>query len=254
MVFNGILKLMPSRSRILYKVFCIKEFIGKNTRYLILNTRYRKSFGFTLIELLVVITLFGIVSTLITASYTTFERNQRIRNATQTLKNDLRLVQNKALAGDKGVSNVSGGDCTDFAKCCPNSYETSPGVFDTFSLVGWYVTLNTAQTSTYTYKGVCKNNRNGNETTFNPKTVTYPSGVALNTDGIKIGGNPQGGIVNILFKPLVTDVALYDDPDGVPPFTSPKTFSGDLVIELKGSQTSNLSTVTVRTTGEISGD
>src|SRR3990167_2041470 len=96
---------MPSRSSILYQVFFIKEFVEKNTRYLILNTRYRKSRGFTLIELLVVITLFAITSTLITASYTTFERNQRIRNAAQTLKNDLRLVQNKALAGDKGANS-----------------------------------------------------------------------------------------------------------------------------------------------------
>ena len=211
-----------------------------------------------MIEMLVVITLFGIVSTLVTASYVTFERNQRIRNATQTLKNDLRFAQNKALAGDKGVSNVSGGDCTDFTKCCPNSYETSPSVIDTFSLVGWYVTFDPAQTSTYTLTGACENNRTGGESPFGSKTVSYPSGVTINT--IKIGGTPQTGVVKVLFRPIATSVSLHTNL--APPFTNTSgtlinptiPAVGDLVIELKGSQTSNVNTVTVRSTGEISGN
>lgn len=225
MVFNGILKLMPT-----------SNVEGKS---LIVNRNSTIHFkrGFTLIELLVVITLFGIVSTLVTASYITFERNQRIRNATQTLKNDLRLIQNKALAGDKGANSE-----------CPV----------TSTLIGWYMTINTAQISSYTYAGVCDAGGPQNLFPNPPKIVNFPTGVTLNNTtapntGIKLGGNPQSGIVTILFKPLATDVALYDDPDGVPPFTSPKTFSGDLVIELKGSQTSTVSTVTVRPTGEISG-
>lgn len=214
-VFNGILKLMPT-----------SNVEGKS---LIVNRNSTIHFkrGFTLIELIVVITLFGITSTLITASYITFERNQRIRNATQTLKNDLRLVQNKALAGDKGANSE-----------CPV----------TSTLVGWYVTFNISP-ATYTYSGAC--NTGGTESFFSPKTVTYPSGVSVNT--VKLNDATQGGIITVLFKPLATDVALYDDSDGVPPFTSPKTFSGNLVIELKGSQTSTVSTVTVRPTGEISG-
>ena len=211
MVFNGILKLMPTRARTI------------NYRQLTIN---RKSRGFTLIELLVVITLFGIVSILITASYITFERNQRIRNATQTLKNDLRFVQNKALAGDKGANSE-----------CPV----------TSTLVGWYVTFDTSQTSTYTYAGVC----NTSVLPFSPKTVNYPSGVFVNT--VKLNGATQGGVITVLFKPLATDVALHSSSG--PPFNSGNTvnFTGDLVIELKGSQTSTVSTVTVRPTGEISG-
>ena len=219
MVFNGILKLMPSLSR---TVNCQLSTVNCKVKH-----------GFTLIELLVVITLFGITSSLITASYTTFEKNQRIKNAAQTLKNDLRLVQNKALAGDKGANS----ECS---------------IGDT--LAGWYVTFDTAQTSTYTYAMVC--NIGGNESRFIPKTVTYPSGVTLNNavpnTGIKIGGSPRNGIVTILFKPLATDVALYSN--SAPPFTTPITFTGNLEIELKGGQTSNLSTVTVRTTGEVSGN
>ena len=99
-------------------------------------------------------------------------------------------------------------------------------------------------------------NIGGNESRFIPKTVTYPSGVTLNNavpnTGIKIGGSPRNGIVTILFKPLATDVALYSN--SAPPFTTPITFTGNLEIELKGGQTSNLSTVTVRTTGEVSGN
>ena len=117
MVFNGILKLMPIRARSFE--FIVRR--KKTTHYPPPTTYYKVKHGFTLIELLVVITLFGIVSTLITASYTTFERNQRIRNATQTLKNDLRLVQNKALAGDKGANSE-----------CPVAS----------TLVGWYVFFN----------------------------------------------------------------------------------------------------------------
>ena len=227
MVFNGILKLMPSRVGSFE--FIVRR--KKTTHYPLPTTHYKVKNAFTLIELIVVITLFGIVSTLVTASYITFERNQRIRNATQTLKNDLRLVQNKALAGDKGANSE-----------CPI----------TSTLVGWYVTFDTTQTLTYSYAGVC----NTSVLPFSSKTVTFPSGVALNNavppnTGIKIGGSPQGGIVTILFKPLATDVGLYSD--SAPPFTHPITFSGDLVIELKGSQTSTVSTVTVRPTGEISG-
>ena len=223
MVFNGILKLMPSLSR------------TENRKHLTFNIRsivkdqllivQGKSFGFTLIELLVVIALFGITSTLITASYITFEKNQRIRNAAQTLKNDLRFAQNKALAGDKGANNE-----------CPMAN----------TLVGWYVTINTSPLS-YTYAGVCDI---GGGQTFNPKTINYPSGVTLNT--IKLGGIPQSTTVTILFKPLTTGAVLYSNSG--PPFSNSINFSGDLVIELKGSQTSNVNTVTVRPTGEISGN
>lgn len=217
MVFNGILKLMPTRARTI------------NYRQLTIN---RKSRGFTLIELLVVITLFGIVSILITASYITFERNQRIRNATQTLKNDLRFVQNKALAGDKGANSE-----------CPV----------TSTLVGWYVTFDTSQTSTYTYAGVC----NTSVLPFSPKTVNYPSGVTLHS--IEIGGSVLSGtIVKVLFKPVSTGVSLHDN--NAPPFLDANgeldntlTQTGNLVIKLKDQHSAAAKyQVTVQTSGEVS--
>ena len=246
MVFNGILKLMPSLARTV------------NYQQLTIN---RKSRGFTLIELLVVITLFAITSSLITASYITFEKNQRIRNAAQTLKNDLRFTQNKSLAGDKGVSNVSSSDCTDTigtSQCCPNHLGS-----DDYYLVGWAVTFDPAQTSSYTFVGICKNKTNNAESSFGSKTVTYPSGVTLNNNapntGIKIGGSIQNSTVKVLFRPLNTSISLHTN--SAPPFTNASGVlintapsAGDLTIELMGEQTSNLNIVTVRTTGEISGN
>jgi len=75
----------------------------------------------------------------------------------------------------------------------------------------------------------------------------------LKTNGIKIGGTLRSGTVKVLFKHLATDVALHSSG---PPFVSSNTisFSGDLTIELEGQQTSNVNTVTVRPTGEISGN
>ena len=65
----------------------------RNTKYLILNTRYRKSFGFTLIELLVVISIIGILVTIAGVSYTNAQRKARDTKR----KNDLKSVQ-QALA------------------------------------------------------------------------------------------------------------------------------------------------------------
>jgi len=221
-VFNGILKLMPTCAR---TVNCQ------------LSTINRKFKGFTLIELLVVITLFAITSTLITASYVTFERNQRIRNAAQTLKNDLRFAQNKALAGDKGVNS----EC--------------PGIS---TLIGWYVEFDTTLlTSSYSYTGACRAT-DGSETYFNTKTVNYPSGVTLNN--MKVSTTQQSGIKKILFRPLFTNISLHNYVAVPPQFLNSSgelintvVLNGDITIELKESQTGNVKTVTVRPTGEISG-
>ena len=200
MVFNGILKSMPGASRTAnYK----QETINNKRKTVNFNKLFPVSSfqfpvfnkGFTLIELLVVITLFGIISSLIVASYLTFDNNQKIRSAAQTLKNDLRFAQNKALAGDKGVSNVSGGDCDNTSLCYPNFITPN-----NYYLVGWYVIFDTTQTSTYTYAGVCKS-ASGAESTFNSKTVNFPPGVVLHS--VEIGGNPLSGtVVKVLLKPL----------------------------------------------------
>src|SRR3990167_10534720 len=96
--------------------------------------------GFGLIEFMIVITVFGIATAVITASFLTFERNQRLKSAASMLKNDIRLVQNKALSGDKGVDD---GDPTHF--CQQDA---------THILGGWYVNAAKAASS-YSLAGVC---------------------------------------------------------------------------------------------------
>jgi prepilin-type N-terminal cleavage/methylation domain-containing protein len=77
--------------------------------------------GFTLIELLIVIILFSMTTFIAAAAYLSFERDQRVKSAVLTLKNDLRFTQNKALSGDKNTST----NCTASAR----------------TLVGWYIQI-----------------------------------------------------------------------------------------------------------------
>jgi len=57
--------------------------------------------GFTLIELLVAMSLIGVIFSLGLAEYQKFNRRQVLVQAAEELKNNLRLAQNKALAGEK---------------------------------------------------------------------------------------------------------------------------------------------------------
>lgn len=57
--------------------------------------------GFTLIELLVVMSIIGILFGIGIAQYMNFNRRQILDQAAQELKSNLRLAQNKALAGEK---------------------------------------------------------------------------------------------------------------------------------------------------------
>lgn len=59
--------------------------------------------GFTLIELLVTIIITVLVFTGIVAGYTRFTDTARIKQTAATLKNDLRVIQNKALSGVKPI-------------------------------------------------------------------------------------------------------------------------------------------------------
>ena len=144
--------------------------------------------GYSLIELLVVISIFGITITLVTASYLTFEKNQRFKNAALQLKNDIRFVQNKTLASDKSST-----------KCSTAGY----------TLVGWYMSLSTAST-TYSYNSDCKNAA-GTEDPDSPafKTVSLPKGMT-------ICGFSTGSAANVLFQPLSRGVTIHSN--STPPF------------------------------------
>jgi len=59
------------------------------------------NFGFTLIELLIIISIMGILMTTGVAYYQNFNRRQVVIQSVKELKNNLRLAQSKALAGEK---------------------------------------------------------------------------------------------------------------------------------------------------------
>lgn len=63
--------------------------------------------AFTLIELLIAIAIGLVLTTGIFAAYERFAKNQRLRQAAATLKNNLRFAQSKAVNGDKPTSGCS---------------------------------------------------------------------------------------------------------------------------------------------------
>lgn len=62
--------------------------------------------GFTLIELLVVMTLMAIITSLVTVSYLSYERSERVKAASLFAKSQVRLAQNNAFS-----SKASSDDC-----------------------------------------------------------------------------------------------------------------------------------------------
>ena len=105
--------------------------------------------GFTLIELLVTMSIIGILLGIGIAKYNEFNRRQILIQAAQELRNNLRLVQDKALAGEKNCSVCQVGD-----EC---------GDSDDLVLDGWYVSFSSGSYQIY---GSC-----GGET-FSSKTIT----------------------------------------------------------------------------------
>ena len=138
------------------------------------------------------ITVFGIATAVITAFFLTFERNQRLKSAASMLKNDIRLIQNKALAGDKSSP-----------KC---SIVTNPAPV----LIGWYLNV-VRESIEYTINSDCRNSA-GDEDPDLPvvKTVSLPRGV--NISSISLGTN-----VNILYQPL-TNTATFHNGSVTPSF------------------------------------
>lgn len=198
--------------------------------------------GFSLIEFLVVISVFGIAASLITASYLNFERNQRVRGAAQQLKNDLRLIQNRSLAGDKGPGG----------KCGTNS-----------NLGGWYLRIEKGK-QFYKIAGDCLG-QIFEETAFEGKTVSLPSDIKVNN--VSNGTNPDLTTpVAILFRPLAGGVTFHnatfalaneDAPDFFEPGGALKNYltvppQSVLTVELANLEGTRRYQVKIEVTGEIS--
>lgn len=195
--------------------------------------------GFSLIELMVVVTLFGIAASLVTASYLTFERNQRIRGAAILLKNDLRLIANKATSGDKGPGGI-----------CPASS----------TLGGWYLYVNFAQGSNTSYKfgGDCVTG--AAETIFLEKTVNLPQDTKINRIFYDTGNLNQA--TAFFFRPLKSSVSFHNGVFAPPDFLEadgvtlrnlmpglPQT--SWVTVEISNADATKFYWVRVETTGEI---
>lgn len=228
LVHDGILKLMPKRVRSLELV------VRRSTNSLRLTTEGRRSKqGFSLLELLVVIMLFSLTSFVVSASYITFERNQRVKNAAHALKNDIRLVQNKASSGDKGSGGV----------CIPSS-----------SLGGWYMEL-IDEASSYRIAGVCLS---VSEADFNSRTINLPKDVKITN--LQYGSARTE--VHVLYRPLSTNVSIFGTINPPPDFydtfpaPTPPTFKTPLspqTLEITLSLTSEICyRVEVSQSGEVS--
>ncbi len=97
--------------------------------------------GFTLVELLIVVTIFITVLAMGIASFSRFNRRERLKQAALTLKTNLRLIQTKSISAMKPSSGCttyvgirvtfSTGSYTARAECDP---EGLVGSTDTFAL------------------------------------------------------------------------------------------------------------------------
>ncbi|HSX19241.1 MAG TPA: prepilin-type N-terminal cleavage/methylation domain-containing protein [Candidatus Saccharimonadales bacterium] len=168
--------------------------LKKTTHYKLPAINFR---GFSLIELMVVVSLFGISASLVTASYLTFERNQRVKNGAVQLRNSLRFVQNKASSGDKGLTGT----------LCNTPVSGSEG-----TLAGWYIKVDTASgaNTSYILGGDCLNGTS--EVAFTDTSGISQQVLALPLD-TKISSVTCTGCAGIptvfFFRPLKNGVSFH---------------------------------------------
>lgn len=205
---------------------------NSNFRQLSVVNCHRFLSGFTLIELLIVISLMGLAGSLVTTYYLTFERSQRLKSAALTLKSDIRYVQNNALSGNKGVTSAGG--------CAATS-----------TLGGWYLELTTSDSTSYRLAGDCL--IGASEADFNSRAVSLPSGIRIS----RLTYGVNRGEINILFRPLASDVAVFGSM-GSPDFfdnsqagvLNPPLPANDLIIELTGQGGATYQVI-VKPSGEV---
>ena len=196
--------------------------------------------GFSLIELMVVIGLFGLAASVITASYVSFERTQRSKSAALQLKGDIRLVQNKAISGDKGPVG---------SLCQPAN---------TTTLEGWYIQVSTGD-DFYTIAGDCQDlTLASGEKDFESRTIKLPQGMTISklSYGSGMSATTVAYPAAIFFRPLNRGVSFHDARFGVDYFDNgvPKnviTSDQPFNIEVSDSSGENTYVVKIKTNGEI---
>jgi len=162
--------------------------------------------------------ILGITISLVSAAFLSFERRERVKTAAFDLKSNLRLAQNKALAGDKGLPN--GSNCS-----------TSQ------TLVGWYMSFDSTTPNQYEIWLSCQNNP-GMEDAFLFNTIILPDEVNIvelryHGKNAIIDATPLwtfNHIILVLFQPIGRDVySYYGSADSGPSFAPPfYNSSGDI--------------------------
>lgn len=141
--------------------------------------------GFTIIEFLIVITILGITGTLVSTSYLSFDKRQKIKNETLEIKSQLRFARNNAITGNKGIRGSNSDFCA-----------------DTSTLVGWYSLIDTNDNS-ITNAGVCSTG--GVEKKFKENKVFVDEAIEFSALTLK-GTDP---IQILIFYQSTKSGALY---------------------------------------------
>lgn len=159
--------------------------------------------GFSLIELMIVISLFAIVTVVVSVSYIGFQGREDVRSAALQVKNDVRYTMSRAKSGDKVANTAPPVGC--------RTQIDEVGVSD--DLIGWYAHFDTSDgnNTTYNISGVCLSG--GLEQKFGEKAIKLPKDVYISgiTTVAAAGGVPASATdVVVLFRPLELEVLFYN--------------------------------------------
>lgn len=156
-------------------------------------------YGFTLLEVLVAAVIISLVSGISLVGYNRFQERQQLVAAKEQLRNDLRLAQQKALAGEKPT-----GWCTGSGK----------------TLSSWRLGFTSA--SVYEIRGVCSD-----ATTVFDRLITLPANIvksagADQVDFLPVSGSAAAAAFSLRFAAAsgtwvatvsVTDSGLIESSD-----------------------------------------
>jgi|SRR3989344_5152984 len=125
---------MPLRTSILYPVSCIKKFSKKYTKYIILNTKYRKSKGFSLVELILSLFSISILSLILITSIQSLSTRRRQDLSAIASKAATKEIEHLRNLNFSSITPASGLACSsDFTQAGTPSYLPGCSINRTFS-------------------------------------------------------------------------------------------------------------------------
>ena len=206
--------------------------------------------GYTLIELIIVITIISILVGFAIPAYTQFNASQLLKRAATEMKDDLRLMQNRASTGEKNCP------------CWDNSPPRNPPIgncdsqpdedlIDDNRLTGWYLSVDQAvgNNTSYTMYGNCMYDESGNlgyDFTSGASLRKLPPQVVVESIVIT-GDSLSGSVLSVAFLAANQGVQFYSG-------TMSGTLMGSatqVVITLRSQQIGDGYTVTVTSAGNM---